>query len=90
MAATSTVQEAVKESLLGHEETAQLSAQTRARFLKNAVPDAETGELVMGPVEFIDAIAPEGEDYVRPISLVPSCCPCVRPGVLLTVHISPL
>ncbi|CAK7230486.1 mitochondrial aspartate-glutamate transporter agc1 [Sporothrix bragantina] len=63
MSSTTTVKEAVKESLLGHQETAQLSTQTRARFHKHAVPNAETGELAMGPVEFIDAIAPEGEDY---------------------------
>ncbi|CAK7206951.1 mitochondrial aspartate-glutamate transporter agc1 [Sporothrix eucalyptigena] len=63
MSSTSTVKEAVKESLIGHKEPTQLSAQTRARFLKNAVPHAETGELVMGLNEFIDAIAPKGEDY---------------------------
>ncbi|ERT02848.1 solute carrier family 25 (mitochondrial aspartate/glutamate transporter), member 12/13 [Sporothrix schenckii 1099-18] len=63
MSSTSTVKEAVKEGLLGHKEPTQLSSQTRARFLKNATPDAETGELVMGPNEFINAIAPEGEDY---------------------------
>ncbi len=65
MSTSSTVQEAVKESLLGYEDPAQLSAQARARFLKNAVPDPETGELVLGPDEFIAAIAPLEEDYVR-------------------------
>lgn len=59
------VKEAVKESLLGTDEpAAQLSAQTKLRFTNNAVKDPETGELYMGPEEFINAVAPSGEDYV--------------------------
>ena len=68
---STTVKEVVKESLLGHEETTQLSTQTRTRFMKNAVLNAETGELAMGPVEFINAIAPEGEDFVSPFPYPP-------------------
>ncbi len=61
----STVKEQVKESLLGKEEPGvQMSAQTRARFTSNARKDEESGELVMGEEEFINAIAPLEEDYV--------------------------
>lgn len=58
------VKEAVKETLVGSHEPAQLSAQTRARFNRYAVKDPETGELYLGPEQFIDAIAPPNEDYV--------------------------
>ncbi|KAG5994098.1 hypothetical protein E4U43_003320 [Claviceps pusilla] len=62
------VKETVKETLVGtttEEEPghAPLSAQSRARFNSHAVKDAETGELYMGQDEFINAIAPEDEDY---------------------------
>jgi solute carrier family 25 (mitochondrial aspartate/glutamate transporter), member 12/13 len=63
------VKEAVKESLLGAEEPVKLSAQTKARFNHSAVKDAETGELYMGPDEFIDAIAPPKGDYVSDLIL---------------------
>lgn len=60
------VKEVVKEKLLGSElpQDVQLSAQSKATFEKNARKDAETGEHVMGEEEFINAVAPEGEDYV--------------------------
>ncbi|KAG6276180.1 hypothetical protein E4U48_001745 [Claviceps purpurea] len=60
------IKETVKETLVGtaiDEPDAQLSAQSRARFNAHAVKDAETGELYMGQDEFINAIAPEDEDY---------------------------
>lgn len=63
MSTSTTVKEAVKESLLGSEEPSNLSASHRASFLKNAKKDEQTGELYMGPEEFIDAIAPPNEDY---------------------------
>ena len=58
------VTEAVK-GALGHQPDApaDLSVQTRARFHKNAVPDAETGELSMGIEQFTEAIAPATEEY---------------------------
>jgi len=63
-----TVKEVVKETLVGHKEpepeAEKLSTQTKARFTKHAVPDAETGELFLGHQEFIDAVAPPEEDYV--------------------------
>lgn len=58
-----TVTEAVKESLLGSDESAKLSAPVRAIFVANAKRD-DDGELYMGPEEFIEAIAPSEEDYV--------------------------
>ncbi|KAI7781545.1 calcium-binding mitochondrial carrier protein aralar1 [Diaporthe eres] len=57
------VKEAVKETLIGSEEPVQVSAQTKARFNSNAVKDPESGELYMGPDEFINAVAPSDEDY---------------------------
>jgi solute carrier family 25 (mitochondrial aspartate/glutamate transporter), member 12/13 len=67
MADVTKVKEVVKESLLGSELHAdvQLSAQSKATFDKNARKDEKSGELFMGEEEFINAIAPEGEDYVR-------------------------
>ena len=58
------VQEAVKESLLGTTREPELSTQTRAAFERNSKKDEETGEYFMTEHEFVDAIAPEGEDYV--------------------------
>ncbi|EHK99443.1 putative Calcium-binding mitochondrial carrier protein Aralar2 [Glarea lozoyensis 74030] len=59
------VKEVVKESLLGSEvpEDAMMSARSKATFIDNAKKDPETGELFMGEEEFINAVAPEGEDY---------------------------
>lgn len=61
-----TAKEVVKETLLGTEldDGLELSAQTKATFEKNALKDAETGELFMTETEFINAVAPETEDYV--------------------------
>lgn len=59
-----TVTEAVKEALVGTEEEPELSSQTRSEFMQHAIKDEETGEYYMGEHEFIDAIAPETEDYV--------------------------
>jgi solute carrier family 25 aspartate/glutamate transporter 12/13 len=57
--------ELVKETLLGSDvEDVQLSAQSKATFEKNAQTDAESGEYYMTEAEFINAIAPVGEDYV--------------------------
>ncbi|KAG9236572.1 mitochondrial carrier domain-containing protein [Amylocarpus encephaloides] len=60
-----TVKEVVKEKLLGAEvaQDAKLSAQSRVAFEKNAKKDPETGESFMGEEEFVNAIAPPGEDY---------------------------
>ncbi len=60
----SAVKEAVKETVLGSDDAAAgPSSQSKARFSKRAVKD-ETGELFMGPDEFINAVAPENEDFV--------------------------
>lgn len=59
-----TVKEAVKESLVGTTIEPQLSQQARASFLKHARQD-EDGESYMTEEDFINAIAPENEDYVR-------------------------
>ncbi|KAK0281676.1 mitochondrial aspartate-glutamate transporter agc1 [Friedmanniomyces endolithicus] len=57
-----TVVDQVKETLVGTESGVGLSAQTRSDFMHNAIKDEE-GELYMSEKEFVDAIAPEGEDY---------------------------
>jgi len=62
--AIGTIKETLKESLLGSEEPQQLSAQTKATFLKHAHKDEASGELLMNEKEFVDAIAPVNEDYV--------------------------
>lgn len=62
-----TMTETLKETLVGgatDEELPQLSAQTRSDFLLHALTDGETGEQYMSEKEFVDAVAPEGEDYV--------------------------
>jgi len=66
MATVTKVKEAVKESLLGTEESdsVKVSAQNRATFLQHARKDEESGDLYMGEEEFVNAIAPKGEDYV--------------------------
>lgn len=58
-----TVKAAVKESLLGTSVEPQLSQQARTTFLKHARQD-ENDELYMSEDDFINAIAPEKEDYV--------------------------
>lgn len=58
------VKESLTEALLGSTEEPQLSQQTRAAFMKHAIKDEATGEHYLGENEFIDAIAPESEDYV--------------------------
>jgi solute carrier family 25 aspartate/glutamate transporter 12/13 len=65
MADLTKAKEIVKEKLLGTEEIGdvQLSALSKATFEKNARKNDE-GELLMGEEDFINAIAPEGEDYV--------------------------
>ena len=50
-----TVTDSLKESLLGTSQEPQLSQETRD----------EDGEFYMSESDFVDAIAPEGEDYVR-------------------------
>lgn len=59
-----TIKEQVKESLLGTDEEPQLSAQTRHEFMQHAIKDEASGEYFMGEKEFVDAVAPENEDYV--------------------------
>ena len=59
-----TVQGAVKESLLGTTREPQLSTQARATFDRHAKKDEDTEEYYMTEHEFVDAIAPEYEDYV--------------------------
>ncbi|OCL04175.1 calcium-binding mitochondrial carrier protein-like protein Aralar1 [Glonium stellatum] len=58
-----TMKEQVGEALLGTTQEPQLSQQTKAIFMKHAVKDEQTGEYYLGKNEFIEAVAPESEDY---------------------------
>lgn len=62
MAAAKTV---IKESLLGAERDPDLSTQTRSTFDRNARQDESSEEGYMTEEDFINAIAPDSEDYVR-------------------------
>lgn len=84
-ATVESVKESVKETLLGTEDEPQLSSQTRAEFLQHAKKDEQTGEYYMGQHEFINAIAPESEDYVS--HLFPTqLCSKVQRRVHQTLH----
>ena len=58
------VKEQAKEALLGTQDEPQLSQKTRAEFMKYALQDTESGERYLNEEQFINAIAPKGEDYV--------------------------
>ena len=59
-----TVTEEVREVLLGTDQEPQQSQLTRAAFMKHAQKD-ESGEYYLTEDQFIEAVAPESEDYVR-------------------------
>ena len=63
-----TIQETVKETLVGTSREPELSQQTRATFDKHARQDEATGDLYMTEEEFINAIAPKEEDYVSTLT----------------------
>ncbi|KAK3327384.1 mitochondrial carrier domain-containing protein [Cercophora scortea] len=65
MSKVTAVKEAVKETLVGHQEPSLevVSVQTKARFNTYATKDPETGEAYLGVDQFIDAVAPPDEDY---------------------------
>lgn len=69
----SSVKEQAKEALLGISDEPQLSQQTRAEFMKYAVQDLNSGEKYLDEEQFINAIAPKGEDYVSFISAMCDC-----------------
>ena len=75
----------IKESLVGTTEEPQLSQEVRLHFMKHARPD-ETGELSMGPEEFIDAIAPAEEDYVGCTSFSACCVPLAWKDLWTNLH----
>lgn len=66
-----TVKEQIKESLVGTIIEPSLSTDAQATFLRKAKKDEETGELYMTEEEFVDAIAPENEDYVSSVPQAP-------------------
>lgn len=59
------VKEAVKETLVGTTIEPQLSVQAQIHFEKHARKD-ENDELYMTEEDFVNAIAPQSEDYVSP------------------------
>ena len=58
------LKEEVREVLLGTTDEPQLSHVTRAAFMKHAQKDDTTGDYFLNEEAFIDAVAPESEDYV--------------------------
>lgn len=64
MSTFAVAKEALKETLIGSEDPVQLSASTKARFLTHAIADTETGDLYLGPDEFLKAVVPGDEDFV--------------------------
>ncbi|KAF2427361.1 mitochondrial carrier protein [Tothia fuscella] len=58
-----TVTVKVKDTLLGVESAPDVTEQNRMDFMKHAVKDEESGEFYMTENEFIEAVAPQGEDY---------------------------
>lgn len=68
-----TVTEQVGEVLLGTTDEPNLSQLTRAAFMKHAQKDEESGEYFLNEDQFIDAVAPESEDYVSSFRL--QCVP---------------
>lgn len=58
------LKEEVREALLGTTEEPQLSQLTRGAFMKHAQKDEATGEYFLNEDAFIEAVAPESEDYV--------------------------
>ncbi|KMU86368.1 mitochondrial inner membrane protein [Coccidioides immitis H538.4] len=60
------VKDALKASLVGTpEQETPMTAQVRANFMQHARTDTGTGELYMMEEDFINAIAPKQENYVR-------------------------
>lgn len=67
-----TVSEQMGEVLLGTTDEPQLSHLTRAAFMKHAQKDHASDDYFLNEDQFIDAVAPESEDYVsKPIHYVP-------------------
>lgn len=66
MADVKKVKDAVKETLLGAENVPdiKITGQSKDTFEKYAQTDGESGELYMSEEDFVNAVAPVGEDYV--------------------------
>ena len=60
-----TAKVAIKETLLGTEVEPDVSLQARAAFDRYARTDDETKEKFMTEDDFVNAIAPSTENYVR-------------------------
>lgn len=60
---------AIKESLLGTTKEPELSNQSKATFNRHARQDEETQEPFMTKEDFVNAVAPENENYVSPINV---------------------
>lgn len=64
-----TVKEVVKNSIVGITREPELSQEIRATFNRNSRLDEASGEHYMTEEEFVNAIAPFDEDYVRTSNL---------------------
>nr|GFD60397.1 hypothetical protein [Tanacetum cinerariifolium] len=68
-----TLKDQVGEVLLGTSEEPQLSQLTRSAFMKHAQKDEATDEYFLNEDGFIEAVAPESEDYVSN-AIAPAMC----------------
>lgn len=66
------------------EDPSSLSAGSKARFNRYSKRDEETGEPYLGPDEFIDAVAPIDEDYVRSYNQRPRAHMLILSGAATT------
>ncbi len=65
------VKETIKASLVGTSAPeSPMTKQVHSRFLQHARADDKTGELYMTEEDFINAIAPQKEDYVSGDDLI--------------------
>ena len=81
-----TVKEQVKQSLVGTVIEPSLSTDAQATFERHAKKNEETGELYMTQDEFVDAVAPAHEDYVRfHANWAFTCAPSIRANAVLRI-----
>jgi len=73
-----TLTQSVTEALVGTDQPADISREARLVFLKYAKTDEKTGEQYLEEEEFINAIAPQSEDYVGLSSFLSKHPSCLR------------
>lgn len=59
-----TVTESVTKALVGSTEDPSVSQQAKNLFMQHAIKDEGSDDYYLGEDEFVNAVAPQGEDYV--------------------------